>query len=287
MKRLACALGTALVLGAAAPAVAMDDGGPPPVSIQFAAYTPAQIQILAGDTAMWHNASSRTHTVTAADGSWSSPRVPIGTMFSHRFDTPGTYAYYCQIHPFMHGEVDVERLLLTAPREAAVPGRPFTLAGRAALPAGSTVTLQADTGAAPGPAATATVGDDGAFSATIVPRASATYRAVAGTDASPPVQVLVLNRTVTVNRARRGRRWVVGVRVAPASPGATVVLQLHLRERFGWWPQHRTRLGSGSTARFSMRLSRRVAARVVLTLRDGATLLATSRTVHIGARRRS
>jgi plastocyanin len=282
MRRLACALGGALVLGAAAPAAAMDDDGPAPVSIQFAAYAPPQIQILAGDTASWHNASSRAHTVTAADGSWTSPRLPIGAMFAHRFDVPGTYAYYCQIHSFMRGEVDVERLLLTAPREAAVPGRPFTLAGRAALPAGSTVSIQADAGAGPRTAATATVGDDGAFGAKLVAQASATYRAVAGADASPPVQVLVLNRTVTV---RRARRWVVAVRVSPASPGGTVVLQLHLRERFGWWPEHRARLGAGSTARFSMRLPRRVAARVVLTLRDGATVQATSRTLHIGARR--
>lgn len=281
-RRLAYAAALALAVSAAAPAAAMDHGGASMVSVGFAAFTPARIQLLAGDTATWHNVSARTHTVTAVDGGWASARLPIGVMFSHRFDTPGTYAYYCQIHPFMRGEVDVERLLLTAPTEAAVPGRPFTLAGRAALPAGSTVTLAADAGSGEQPAATATVGADGGFHATVVARASATFRAVAGADASPPVRVLALDRKVTVTRARHGRRTVVRVHVTPASPGGMVVLQLHLRERFGWWPQRRARLGRDSTARFSLRPHHRVAARAVLTLRDGATVLATSRTVHIG-----
>jgi plastocyanin len=284
MRRLASALVAAVALGAAAPAVAMDHDDASTVSIGYAAFTPARIDLLAGDTAMWHNMSARAHTVTAADGSWASARLPLGVMFSHRFDAPGTYAYYCQIHPFMHGEIDVHRLLLRAPSTAAVPGRPFALAGRAALPPGSTVTLEADAGAGLKSAATATVGDDGSFHATVVEHASATFRAVAGADASPSVRLLVLDRKVSVARARHGRRTVVGVHVTPASPGATVVLQLHLRERFGWWPQRRVRLGRDSSARFSLRLHRRVKARVVLTLRDGATAVATSRTLRIGTR---
>jgi hypothetical protein len=37
-------------------------------------------------------------------------------------------------------------------------------------------------------------------------------------------------------------------------------------------------------ARFSLRLAHRYPARVVLTLRDGATALAVSRTLHVGPR---
>ena len=65
-------------------------------------------------------------------------------------------------------------------------------------------------------------------------------------------------------------------------PGATLVLQLRLREHFGWWPVARARAGRDGRARFRVPVGRRVAARVVLTLADGATRLATSRTLHVG-----
>jgi hypothetical protein len=98
--------------------------------------------------------------------------------------------------------------------------------------------------------------------------------------------LLVLDRTVAI-RARRGRTGVsVQAAVTPASPGATVVLQLFLHEHFGWWPVQRTKLGPGSTVRFALRLHRRVAARVLLTLPDGATPLAVSRTIRLGRARR-
>jgi hypothetical protein len=93
--------------------------------------------------------------------------------------------------------------------------------------------------------------------------------------------VLVLNRSVAV-QARRGRRTVVSVTVTPASPGSTVVLQLYLRERFGWWPVGRARVGKDSRARFVVQLDRDVTARARLTLPDGATPLATSPTLHVG-----
>jgi hypothetical protein len=62
------------------------------------------------------------------------------------------------------------------------------------------------------------------------------------------------------------------------------VLQLNLRERFGWWPQEQTRLDKSSQARFVIQLDRRVPARIALTLPDGATQLALSRTLRIGPR---
>jgi hypothetical protein len=54
------------------------------------------------------------------------------------------------------------------------------------------------------------------------------------------------------------------------------VLQLRLRERFGWWPVARARLGASSQASFRVPVARAVLARLVLTLPDGATPLAVS-----------
>jgi plastocyanin len=252
--------------------------------IGFDAFAPPQIVVLAGDTVTWTNRSVRQHTVTAVDGSWSSDRLFAQGTFAHRFDAAGPVAFFCRVHPSMRGEVAVQRVLLTPPVAPAAPGRPFPLTGRAALPAGGTVSLEADDGTGFRPVGNAIVAGDGTFSATVTPRTVATYRAVAGTESSPPVQLLVLDRRVAARARTRGRSVVVSARVTPASAGTTVVLQLRLPERFGWWPVARTRLDRSSAARFAVRLGRRVSARVVVTLPDGATSLATSRTLRVGTR---
>jgi plastocyanin len=284
VRRRAAALAVVAGLLATAPAAhAMEmPGDGPAVTIVGTSFLPDAIDVLAGDTVAWHNDSVLRHTVTAADGSFGSAPLFGGDMYTHRFDSPGVVAYYCTVHPFMHGEVDVHRVLLDAPRAPGAPGAPYPLDGRAALPAGTTVAIERDAGAGFVPAGSATVGDDGAFTAQVRSAATASYRAVAGGEASPAVRLVIVDRHVT---ARAPRRGLVVARVAPASPGATVVLQLHLRERFGWWPVARARVDRHSRARFVVKSPhRRVRARVVLTLSDGATQLARSKTFRVRSR---
>ena len=135
--------------------------------------------------------------------------------FSHGFDTPGTVAYYCTLHPVMRGEVDVHNVLLAAPSEPGAPGRPYVFHGRSALPAGQRVSIEADTGSGFQPAGNATVEADGTFTTDVVPTTTATYRAVAGDESSPAVQLLVLDRKVAVTAGGRGRGVKVSARVAP------------------------------------------------------------------------
>ena len=287
-------VGAALaVLGGPAASAAMDDdhmhgaadsSPAESVSIALLAYTPARIDVLAGDTVRWANDSVRVHTVTAEDGSWASPRIVVNDGYSREFDTPGTVAYYCTLHPVMRGAVDVHNVLLAAPSEPGAPGRPYVFHGRSALPAGTALSIEADSGSGFQPAGNATVESDGTFTADVVPTTTATYRAVAGAESSQAVQLVVLDRKLAVTGAGRGRAVKVSARVAPASAGAPVVLQLKLPQHFGWWPVARAKLDHHSMARFSLRLRHRYPARVVLTLRDGATALAVSRTLHVGPR---
>jgi len=266
-------LGPLIGLAALAGPVAAAPHDAPTVSILATSYGSARTEILTGDTVSWRNDSGQPHTVTALDGSWTSERLGPQASFSHRFDAAGTFEYYCQVHPGMRAQVDVRTLMLDAPRDAAAPGKPFRLTGRAALPAGSTVSIVADGG---GTVATATVDGAGTFRAAVTPQTTTAYRAVAGEQTSSAVQLLVLDRRVVASGHRRRGRVVVRTRVLPASAGATVVLQLYLRERFGWWPVRQTRLDAASRARFSLRRSRPVRARVVLVASDGATPLALS-----------
>jgi plastocyanin len=291
MRRAAVAVGLAVALGAGAAPAWPQHGAEPgpatkiPASIGFAAVAPQHLDVLAGDTVQWTNDSVRTHTVTADDGAFDSGRIIPSATFSRMFTALGDVPYHCVIHPFIRGDVRVNRLLLAAPAQPAASNRPFPLTGRAALPRGTNVTIEADRGAGFAPVATTTAQPDGTFVASVVPGSTAAWRAVAGSDASPPVTVLVLDRTIAVRARRDGRRLLVRASVSPASAGAPVVLQLFLPEHFGWWPVQRTTLGKASTARFALRLHRRVAARVLLTLPDGATPLAISRTVRVGPTR--
>jgi hypothetical protein len=255
------------------------------VSILVGSFTPPHLDVLAGDSVHWSNDSVRRHTVTGTDGAWGSSTLFPGDAYDHAFAAPGAVAYYCTIPPFMRGEVDVYELLLTAPSEPGAPGRPYTLSGRSALPAGTPVTIEGDDGGGFQAAAHAIVADDGTFHATVTPWTSGSYRAVSGSEASPVVPLLVLDRHVTASSRRAGKRSIVRVRVDPASPHATVVLQLHLRERFGWWPVRTRKLDHHSMASFRLTLHRRVRARVVLTLADGATSLARSAVLHVGRNR--
>ena len=118
------------------------------------------------------------------------------------------------------------------------------------------------------------VAEGGAFTATVIPTSTTSYTAVAAGESAPPVQVLVLDRKITATVKVVGRRVLVDAKVTPASPGATVVLQLNLKERFGWWPTRALELDSASHVRFSLPRGRKVAGRVLLTASDGATELA-------------
>jgi plastocyanin len=277
MCRTLLLLASFLALPAAPAFAGMDHGDGPAVPIYNAAFAVPHIDVLAGDTVTWHNDSVRTHSVNAEDGSFVSPRLLMSGSFGHRFEAPGTYAYYCQLHPSMRGDVAVHRLLLDAAKEPAAAGKPYALSGRAAMPEGSAVSIEAG-GAV---AATATVGKEGKFSASVTPAGTTTYTAVAAGESAPPVQVLVLDRKVSATVAVKGRRVLVDARVTPASPGATVVLRLNLKEHFGWWPTRTLKLDSSSRARFSLPRGRKVSGRVLLTASDGATELARSTTFRL------
>jgi plastocyanin len=91
------------------------------VNLKLIAYKPAELTVTAGTTVTWHQMDPGFHTVTSGtvsqdgggvsmhpDGKFDSGQLATGTSFSFKFDTPGTYTYFCQIHPAtMHGQVTV------------------------------------------------------------------------------------------------------------------------------------------------------------------------------------
>lgn len=80
----------------------------PAVTIDNFNFTPATITVSAGTTVTWVNRDDVPHTVTASDKSFSSQSIDTDGQFSQKFDTPGTYSYFCAIHPFMTAKVVVQ-----------------------------------------------------------------------------------------------------------------------------------------------------------------------------------
>ena len=95
------------------------------------------------------------------------------------------------------------------------------------------------------------------------------------------MQVLVLDRKVSAGQRVAKRQLTITAKVTPASAGSTVVLQLKLKERFGWWPVKVAKLGASSKVRFTLNRGRKVQARVLLTASDAATELARSSTFRL------
>lgn len=62
-------------------------------------FSPSSLTISAGTMVRWVNTGVMLHTVTPDGHSeWTSSNLSEGSTFIHTFDTPGTYAYYCQPH---------------------------------------------------------------------------------------------------------------------------------------------------------------------------------------------
>jgi len=79
-------------------------------------FNPNPININAGDSVTWTNSDNDIHhTVTSGSDEgpsigqeFDSGTLGEGQSFTHKFENPGTYEYFCSIHPSMVGEVIVK-----------------------------------------------------------------------------------------------------------------------------------------------------------------------------------
>ncbi len=76
-------------------------------------YLPQDVSINAGDTVIWTNTDTTPHTVTSGgptdgpDGVFDSSLFMAGATFEVTFDDSGSYDYFCMVHPWMQGNVQV------------------------------------------------------------------------------------------------------------------------------------------------------------------------------------
>jgi plastocyanin len=102
---------TVMLAGALALLAGSAQGAPPAdarVSISQFKFEPAEISVAPGGSVTWVNADAEEHTVTATDRSYTSSGLEPAETFSHRFTAPGTYQYFCALHPHMTATVVVK-----------------------------------------------------------------------------------------------------------------------------------------------------------------------------------
>jgi plastocyanin len=260
------------------------------VSAGTSSFQPGELDVLAGDNVIWRNNSQKTHNVKSEAAGYNSGRFGPRTAVAHVFPAPGTFPYVCTIHDGMTGEIGVYPLLLDGPRRPVQPNASVALHVRAPENAGE-VRIEADSGA--GYQRVATAGppegggheghaEPGTLHANVSVPVTATYRAVSAAGASQELLIEVsAGPALSVKVASRRGRSSIRVSARPAAPGTRLVLQLRLRERFGWWPVARARLDRRSRARLTLRGHAGARARVVAVGPDWVTALSESRVVKL------
>jgi plastocyanin len=77
------------------------------VTVDNFAFTPASLNVKAGQQVTWTNKQQGvTHTVTA-DGGAFDHQLPSAATFSFTFAKAGSFPYHCTIHSSMHGTIVV------------------------------------------------------------------------------------------------------------------------------------------------------------------------------------
>lgn len=103
--------------GTAAPSTAPSNT----VTMRLIAFKPGDLTVEAGTAVTWKQTDAGAHTVTSGtvaqgragvteepDGTFDSGEIAKGDTFEFTFEEPGTYPYFCSIHPAtMRGEIRV------------------------------------------------------------------------------------------------------------------------------------------------------------------------------------
>ncbi len=90
-------------------------GNPPPstnpytITMVNISFSPSSLRVPRGTTVTWMNSDYPTHTSTSNTGVWNTGNIAPGGSATTRFDSVGTFAFHCAIHPLqMNGTITVQ-----------------------------------------------------------------------------------------------------------------------------------------------------------------------------------
>jgi plastocyanin len=79
------------------------------ISIDNFTFTPQTLTVKAGTTITWTNRDDIPHGIASENNAFTkSKALDTDDSYSFTFSAPGTYKYFCYVHPHMTGTIVVE-----------------------------------------------------------------------------------------------------------------------------------------------------------------------------------
>lgn len=89
-------------------AATVEDKPAAQVKIDNFVFSPNPVTVAVGSTIRWTNQDDIPHNVVSDDKSFKSKALDTDESFAYTFTKPGTYTYFCSIHPKMTGKIVVQ-----------------------------------------------------------------------------------------------------------------------------------------------------------------------------------
>jgi plastocyanin len=105
---IATVLGVALATATANTSPGHADDAPHFVTIDNFTFNPQRLTVTAGSTVTWTNKDDIPHAIASSNALFRSGAFDTDGNYSFTFTTPGTYQYFCYLHPHMTGTIVVE-----------------------------------------------------------------------------------------------------------------------------------------------------------------------------------
>jgi len=77
------------------------------IEIRGDEYIPSTLTVPVGTAVTWINHDDDVHTVTSTAEVFHSPGIDTDESFTYTFTQPGTYEYFCKLHPLMTARIVV------------------------------------------------------------------------------------------------------------------------------------------------------------------------------------
>jgi len=78
------------------------------VVIEAMQFSPATLEVRAGDTVIWQNKDAFPHTATAENRSFDSGSIAYERSWKYKANKKGVFPYVCSLHPSMKGTLVVK-----------------------------------------------------------------------------------------------------------------------------------------------------------------------------------
>ena len=109
LRRLLCLLGLLTITASMPLSVAASADPAVDIAVKGFAFSPQNLKIAPGTTVTWTNRDDEPHIIVSGEAKFRSDALDTGDKFSFTFVTPGTYTYFCTLHPQMTGAIEVAK----------------------------------------------------------------------------------------------------------------------------------------------------------------------------------